>query len=85
MDTVKRLGELLEERNISLYEFSKQSNLQYSSIGATKRRGGNLSIDTIEKICEFFDMPLFEYFMTDEDWELFDKYYAARNKSNEKQ
>lgn len=65
MDTFGRLSELLAERNLTLYQAAKLSNVSRSTLNNAKNRGGQLSVDTIEKLCgalkitlgEFFTMP----------------------------
>lgn len=79
MDTIERLDEILEDHNMSLYELSKESGIHYSTFGATKRRNGQLSVDTIEKICETLGMRPYEFFMTEDDWAEFERYCQARS------
>ena len=52
MDTVKRVYNLIEERNITLYQLSQMSGVSYSTVKTTEKRGGQLKVDTIERICE---------------------------------
>ena len=67
MNTFERLDELLDERGISLCLFCRQSGVPYSTLDSIKRRNGQLKIDTIERICAYFDIPLYRFFMTDAD------------------
>ena len=69
----KRIGEILEERNISLTSLCLQSNLTPSTIfDFTNCRSKSPTIITIKKLCvgagitlqEFFDK---DYFNSDED------------------
>ncbi len=62
MDTVKRVCELAQERNMTLYQLSQTCGISYSTIQTTRKRGGQLKVDTIERICEALDIPLRDFF-----------------------
>lgn len=62
MDTVKRVYELLDERKMSLCKLARMSGLNYSTIKTTERRNGQLSVDTIERICHAMGITLAEFF-----------------------
>lgn len=62
MDTVKRVYDLLEERHMSLHRLSRISGINYSTLKTTERRSGQLSVDTIERICRALGLPLAEFF-----------------------
>lgn len=61
-DTVKRANELAEKNGVSLFSLCKANNIPYSTINKTKHRGGNLSVDTIELLCQAFGISLSEFF-----------------------
>ncbi len=84
MDSVARLNELLEERGISLYALSEVSGIRYSTFNSAKRRNGQLSIDTIERVCVALQIPVYEFFMTEEDWERIEAYALKRNNRRRK-
>ena len=63
MDTYKRLNELLEERDLSLYQAAKLSHLSRSTLTNARDRGGQLSVDTIERVCEGLGLTLAEFFV----------------------
>lgn len=83
MDSLTRLNDLLAERGMSLFALSRASGIRYSTFDAAKRRGGQLSVDTIERVCEALKIPVYEFFMTNEDWDGIEKY--ALSKSHRKQ
>lgn len=83
MDTITRLNEILADNNMTLYELSKASGIRYSTFGATIKRNGQLSVETIEKVCQTIGIHLYEFFMTDEDWDVFDRYCRARRDLHE--
>ena len=62
MDTVKRVYNLIEERNITLYQLSQMSGVSYSTVKTTEKRGGQLKVDTIERICEALGITMSEFF-----------------------
>jgi len=62
MDTMNRLWELLNERDISLYKLSQISGVSYSTLRTTDKRGGQLSIDTISLICDALGINMRDFF-----------------------
>ena len=62
MDTFGRLNELLTERNLTLYQASKLSNVPRSTLTNARNRGGQLSVDTIEQLCDALGITLSEFF-----------------------
>ena len=73
MDSLARLNELLAARNMSLFAFTKASGIHYSTFDAAKRRCGQLSVDTIERVCDTLQIPVYEFFMTEEDRKAMEK------------
>lgn len=64
MDTFGRLSELLEERNMTLYQVAKLSHVSRSTLNNAKKRGGQLSVDTIERVCDALGLTLSDFFAT---------------------
>ena len=62
MDTLGRVYELIEERGMTLYQLEKLSELPHSTLRSTKRRGGELKVETIERICEALGITLGDFF-----------------------
>ena len=62
MDTIKRVYELAEERNLTIYQLSQLCGISFSTIQTTKKRGGQLKVDTIERICDALGLPLSAFF-----------------------
>ncbi|MBQ9346354.1 MAG: helix-turn-helix transcriptional regulator [Oscillibacter sp.] len=62
MDTVGRVHDLIEERGISLFQLSRLSEVSYSTLSNSKRRSGQLSVETIERICGALGITLSEFF-----------------------
>ena len=65
METVARVYELAAERNISINRLAELSGVSISTIKTTKNRGGQLKVDTIERICNALEIPLYQFFITD--------------------
>jgi len=62
MNTIQRLYEIMRERNLSLNKLANLSGIKYSTLQMAVKRGGQLSIDTIERICAGLDIPLVSFF-----------------------
>jgi transcriptional regulator with XRE-family HTH domain len=56
----------MQERNLSLNKLATLSGIKYSTLQMAVRRGGQLSIDTIERICAGLDIPLVSFFDVEE-------------------
>ncbi len=78
MDTMTRLKELIDERGLSLYKLSHLCGISYSTLKNVNARNGQLSLDSIERICLTLGIPLYEFFMTDEDWAGIEAYAIRR-------
>ncbi len=78
MDTITRLKELTDERGISIYRLSQLCDISYSTLKNAEARSGQLSLDSIERICVKLGIPLYEFFMTDEDWDEIEAYAIRR-------
>lgn len=50
MDTVKRVYELAAERDLPIARLAQMSGIAESTIKMTRKRGGQLKIDTIERV-----------------------------------
>lgn len=66
MDTVGRVYELARARGLSIAQLAQRSGISDSTIKMTKKRGGQLKIDTIERICQALGITLSEFFA--ESW-----------------
>jgi len=62
MNTVKRVYDLIDERRITLYQLSQMSGISYSTVKTTEKRGGQLTVDTIERICGALGITMSEFF-----------------------
>lgn len=51
MDTMARVKELLSERDLTLYGLSQCCDISYSPLKNAEARHGQLSMDSIERIC----------------------------------
>lgn len=62
MNTMERVAELAEERNLSLLKLSQLCDIPYSTLKNTRLRGGQLNVDTIERICIGLKITMSEFF-----------------------
>ncbi len=62
MDTIARVEELLAERDLSLFQLSQMSDVAYSTFSNSKRRAGQLTVATIERVCGALGITLSEFF-----------------------
>ena len=62
MDTIARVKELAEERNLTLHGLAKVCDVPYSTLKNTEQRSGQLTVDTIERICLGLEIPMSLFF-----------------------
>ena len=62
MDTIARVNELADERGISLHQLALMCGVPYSTIKNTEHRKGQLTVNTIEQICNGLHMPMSAFF-----------------------
>ena len=62
MDTLQRVYDLIGERNMTLYQLAIISDISPSTLRNTRRRNGELKVETIERICSALGMTLSEFF-----------------------
>lgn len=62
MNTMVRVRELVDARNISLYKLAQLCGISYSTFKNTEARNGQLTVDTIERICLGLEISLAEFF-----------------------
>ena len=62
MNTINRVQELADERGLTLCQLSRMCDLSEATICTAKKRGNQLSVDTIERICEALNITLSEFF-----------------------
>lgn len=84
MDTIKRIDQLMKERNWTDYKLAVESGLSISTIANMHRRNTVPSISTLESICNAFGISLSQFFSEDssfvhlneEQQELFNKWIS---------
>ena len=62
MNTITRVYELLDDRALSLTTLAEMSGVAYSTIKMAESRNTQLSVDTIERICNALGITLSEFF-----------------------
>ena len=61
-NTITRVYELLDDRALSLTKLAEMSGVAYSTIKMAESRNTQLSVDTIERICNALGITLSEFF-----------------------
>ena len=62
MDTIARVMELADERNLSLFKLSQLCDVSYSTLKNAEMRGSQLGVPTIERICAALGVTLSDFF-----------------------
>ena len=75
-DTLKRINELLDKRNWTLYKLAKESDIPYSSLSSMFQKNNQPTIATLEKICTAFQISMSEFFSNATPYRMFDKQYS---------
>ena len=63
MDTMARVMEIADDRGLTLFQLTQLCSVPYSTVKKTADRNGQLSLDTIEKICDGLKMPMSAFFV----------------------
>ena len=66
MTSMERVHELLQQRDMSLLRLAKLGDISYSTFRTTEKRHGQLSVDTIERVCRTLGITMSQFF---ESWE----------------
>ena len=62
MDTIKRVQDLMQERDMNLCVLAEKCGISYSTMRTSASRGGHLSVETIERICLGLGITLKDFF-----------------------
>ena len=62
MDTIKRVQDLMQVRDMNLCVLAKKCGISYSTIQTTARRGGQLCVESSERICLGLVISLKDFF-----------------------
>lgn len=63
--TLKKIMDLLEERQWTIYRLAKESGIPYSSLNSLFQKNNQPTISTLEKICSGFHITMCEFFSDD--------------------
>lgn len=92
MDAIKRIDQLMKERNWTKYKLAAESGLSSSTIANIYRRNTIPSIATLEAICAAFGISLSQFFadensnvlqLSNEQLEFFNKWVTLTNEQKE--
>ena len=67
MDTVQRIYDLIDERQMTLYQLAQRSGISYSTIKTSEKRGGELKVETIRRVCKALGITMSDFFLPDRD------------------
>lgn len=67
MDILKRIEDLRFKKGWSIYMMAKESALDQATIAAWYYKGRKPSVDSLEKICDGFDITMSRFFADDSD------------------
>lgn len=62
MDTMAKVVELADEQNLSLFKLAQLADVPYSTLRNAQKRGTQLAVSTIERICEALGVTMSEFF-----------------------
>ena len=62
MNTITRVKELAASRMLSLHRLAQICDVPYSTIKNTEQRCGQLTVDTIERICIGLNITMSDFF-----------------------
>ncbi len=62
MNTIARVKELADERNLTLSDIASICKVPYNTLKSAEKRGSQLAVDTIELICAGLQLTLADFF-----------------------
>ena len=62
MNTMSRVEELVVDRGLTLFKLAMLCDVPYSTLKNTKARNGQLTVDTIERICHGLHISMADFF-----------------------
>ena len=61
MNTIAIVRELADERSLTFFKLSQMCDVSHSTLKNSERRGGQLSVDTIERICDGLGSAILDF------------------------
>ena len=62
MDTIARAKEIAQERDLSMFQLAELCDIPYNTLKRTEERNGQLTVNTIEKLCIGLRIPMSAFF-----------------------
>ena len=62
MNTIARVRELAEQRELTMFQLAELCDIPYNTLKRTEERNGQLTVNTIEKLCIGLRMPMSAFF-----------------------
>lgn len=66
MDTIARVKEIAKERDLTMFQLAELCDIPYNTLKKTETRNGQLTVNTIEKVCIGLRMPMSAFFENSE-------------------
>ena len=62
MNTIARVREIAEQRELTMFQLAELCDIPYNTLKRTEERNGQLTVNTIEKLCIGLRMPMSAFF-----------------------
>jgi len=62
MNTFEIVEDLLNKRGLTMFKLAMLCDIPYNTLKNTQQRGGQLKVDTIERICQGLGITMSEFF-----------------------
>ncbi len=62
MDTMARVKEIAQERDLTIFQLSVLCDIPYNTLKRADIRNGQLTVNTIERLCIGLEMPMSAFF-----------------------
>ena len=62
MNTMARVKEIADNRDLTMFQLAQVCGIPYTTLRKTAARNGQLTVDTIEKICVGLHIPMSAFF-----------------------
>lgn len=68
MDTIARAKEIAQKRDLSMFQLAELCDIPYNTLKRTEERNGQLTVNTIEKLCIGLRIPMSAFFEDTEEY-----------------
>ena len=68
MNTIARVREIAKQRELTMFQLAELCDIPYNTLKRTEERNGQLTVNTIEKLCIGLRMPMSAFFEESEKY-----------------